>query len=84
MAVHGSLTEFNTSEDNWEEYIERLEQYFVANDIKDTDLVKRKRAVLLSSVGQRTYALIKTLLAPLKPTDKSYDELVKLVKDHLK
>ena len=50
MAVHGSLTEFNTSEDNWEEHIEKLEQYFVANDIVDTETMKRKRAVLLSSV----------------------------------
>ena len=45
--------------------------------------VKKKRAFLLSVVGGRTYGLIKTLLAPAKPVDKTFKERTDLVKNHL-
>ena len=40
------------------------------------------RAILLSSVGSQTYSLIRNLLSPAKPGDKSYDDLVNLLKEH--
>lgn len=82
MAVFGTIGEFMEGED-WDEYTERLEQYFIANGIEDTDTVKKQRAVLISVVGARTYGLMKTLLAPQKPTDKTYKELVTLIKNHV-
>ena len=33
MATQGSLGEFSSSTENWTNYIKRLEQYFMANDI---------------------------------------------------
>ena len=57
-----------------------MQQYFVANDIKDDG---KKRAVLLSVCGTASYQLIRSLVAPSKPTDKSVDEIMKLVKDYL-
>ena len=36
----------------------------------------------LSVCGPSTYQLIRNLLAPTKPNTKSFDELVKVVKDH--
>ena len=33
--VHGSLAAFDSTIEEWSEYIERLELYFTANDIMD-------------------------------------------------
>ena len=33
-------------------------------------------------MGAATYQLIKNLVSPVKPTEKSFEELMKLVKDH--
>ena len=55
------------------EYTERLEQYFVANEVVDAS---KKRAILFSVCGAATHKLIRSLVAPQKPTDKYYDELV--------
>lgn len=74
----GILHEFGEGE-NWTEFTERLDQYFLANDINDTT---KKRAVLLTVCGGKTYGLMKNLLSPEKPTDKSYEDLVKLIKEH--
>lgn len=82
MAVkHGSVAEFDGAHDDWDSYTERLEQYFVANDNTDAG---KKRAILLSSCGSGTYEIIKSLVAPEKPTEHSYAQLVKLVKTHFK
>ena len=55
MAVHGSIGEFSVGSETWVSYIERLQQCFVANNIKGDD---RQRAVLLSVCGASTYQLI--------------------------
>ena len=74
--------EFQDGED-WEDYVEQFDQYCLANDIEDTVERQRKRAAFLSVVGKKTYKLYKTLLAPLKPTDKSYPELCELMHSHV-
>ena len=79
MAKHGSTGEFDRSQEDWVSYCERLEQYFVANDVKNTD---KQKAILLSVCGALTYQLIWKLVAPNKPTDKTFAEIVELVKDH--
>ena len=79
MATHGNIEAFDRSMDDWTAYCERLEQYFAANDVADAD---KKHAILLSYCGAPTYRLIRTLLAPVKPTTKSFAELTKLVADH--
>ena len=61
-------------------YTERLVQYFVANSISEEG--NTRRAILLSSCGAPTYQLIRNLVAPGKPTDKSFSEIVVLVRDH--
>ena len=33
MSLVGSIERFNLNEDNWFEYVERMEQYFIANGI---------------------------------------------------
>ncbi|KAL5486601.1 hypothetical protein EMCRGX_G019103 [Ephydatia muelleri] len=61
-------------------YCERVEQYFIANGISNAD---RKRAILLSVCGPATFKLIRSLIAPDKPSDKSFEQIVKAVSDHL-
>ena len=79
MAKHGFTGEFDRSQEDWVSYCEQLEQYFVANDVKNAD---KQRAILLSVFGVSTYRLIRNLVAPNKPTDKTFAEIVKLVKHH--
>ena len=79
MATHGNVGEFNRGVEDWQAYCERLEQYFLANDVKD---VAKKRAILLSVCGAATYQLIRNLVAPDKPTSKTFSAIVKLVKEH--
>ena len=78
MAIHGTIGEFIPKSEDWTSYTERLQQYFIANDVDGN----KKRAILLSVCSAATYKLIRSLLHPQKPTDKSYDEIVKSVKDH--
>uniref|UniRef100_UPI00398E6E66 uncharacterized protein n=1 Tax=Pristiophorus japonicus TaxID=55135 RepID=UPI00398E6E66 len=78
----GILEKFSEGED-WEAYVERLDQYFVANELDGEGSVAKRRAVLLMVCGAPTYSLIKNLLAPVKRTDKSYEELCTLVREHL-
>ena len=76
----GSTLPFNSQEQSWEEYCEVQHNFFDANKIEEPE---RKRAILLSSVGSQTYSLIRNLLSPAKPGDKSYDDLVNLLKGTL-
>ena len=82
MARGTRFAEFQTGED-WSDYVDRFDQHCIANDIVDTDAKPQKRALFLSCVGPTTYKLIKTLLAPDKATDKKYEDLCKLVEDHV-
>ena len=79
MALIEKIEEYD-EKDSWVEYTERLEQYFVANEITDNG---KKQVVLLSVCGTKTYKLIRNLVNPRKPTNKSFSELVNLVKNHL-
>ncbi len=79
MPTIGSLREFNDKEEEWESYIERLEQYFIANNVE----ADKKVAVLISTVGANTYALMKDILAPTKPHTKTFAELTSVLKSHL-
>ena len=75
---HGSIGEFDSSVEDWTSYTERLQQYFAANDVADG----KQRAVLLSVCGCQTYQLVKNLLAPERPADKTFQEIVLLMKNH--
>lgn len=80
MALYSRIGEFDSAHEDWLSYTERLEQFFTANDIDDAT---KQRATLLSVCGASTYQLIRNLLAPAKPSSKSFKELVELVQKHL-
>ena len=81
MAVnHRIIGEFNPDHEDWVSYTERLTQYFIANGIEAEG--DKRRAILLSSCGAPTYQLIRNLVAPGNPTDKTFSQIVTLVPDH--
>ena len=73
MAKHGSLGEFDQRTGDWKSYIERAQQYFAANDVTDAE---KQRAILLSSVGDKTYRTIKDVLSPDAPATVALDSLI--------
>ncbi len=81
MATHGSIGEFNATIEDWISYTERLEHYFTANGIA-AGHGETRRAILLSVCGPSTYQLIRNLVSPAKTSEKTYAQLVQLVKEH--
>ncbi|XP_043916150.1 LOW QUALITY PROTEIN: uncharacterized protein K02A2.6-like [Protopterus annectens] len=79
VSMLGSLVAYDCQTQTWEEFCEVLEHFFEANQITDAG---RKRAILLSSVGSKTYSLMRNLLSPDKPGDKSFTELTSLLQSH--
>ena len=59
-------------------YLEQVELFFTANSIADD----KKVAMLLSVGGGKTYSLLRDLLAPEKPQDKSLPVLFQKLKEH--
>ena len=51
----GQVEAFQSGIDDWEQYTERLEQYFVANKVVDE---AQQLAVFITVVGSKTYALL--------------------------
>ena len=80
VATLGQVEPFDLESDDWVLYTERLEQFFVANAKVDN----KKVAVLLTVIGAKAYSLLRNLLAPTKPADTAYADLVKVMKDHFK
>ena len=73
-SIIGSVSPFNETEDTWQAYAERLEHFFLANEI---DSEGKKRAVLLSSMGVKPYKLLSNLVAPRKAGECSYTDVLK-------
>jgi hypothetical protein len=79
MASIGRIEPYEEGVEDWPTYIERLESYMDANDIDDGKRV----ATLISVIGPKTYGLLKSLLAPAKPNTKSYQDLTRILSEHL-
>ena len=58
-----------------------MEYFFEANNI---DSAEKRRAVFLLVIGSATYKILRNLLSPVKPGDKSFDQLVDALTKHFK
>ena len=76
----GRLDELQIGTEDIDCYIERMEQYFIVNDIPDS----KKVAAFLSAMGAKAYELVRNLVAPEAPKDKRFNDLVKTLRAHLK
>ena len=81
-ARHGKLGEFQQGIDQVEDYQERFVLYCAATKLAGDDAAETRKAVLLMCICSPTYALLKNLVRPAKPQEKSIDELFQLLKDH--
>lgn len=79
MNTIGNIEQFNVKSDKWNIWIERLEQFFIVNDIKD----EKKVPALLTLAGTDAYTLFKDLCMPDLPANKTYTKLVQLMENHL-
>ena len=67
----GSLSAFDPDQESISSYMERVQIFFTANSVEEDKQVP----VFLSVVGANTYTLLRTLLAPAKPSTKSLADL---------
>ena len=50
-------------------YLDRLDFYLEANNVS---VLEKKRAILLSVVGPQQFRMLKDLVSPSKPAEKSF------------
>ena len=80
MAGHiGKIGEFDPGLEEWSSYLERLNHYFAANGVAND----KKRDTFLCCIGRETFSLLRALVAPEKPGDKTYQELCDALTAHL-
>ena len=79
MATFGQVGAFKEGQEEWKQYVERLEQYLIANGVENAD---KKRAIFLSTIGPQAYKLLSSLVAPAAPGEKAYEDLVQAMTDH--
>ena len=77
MALFGSIGEFTESQESWSQYVQRLEQFFAANDIPD----EKKASVFLATVGPAAFHILSNLVAPNKPGEESYARLIETMSE---
>ena len=74
----GQMQEFNPANETVTAYLERFQLFVTANGIEEAKLVP----TLLTVVGSTHYSLIRGLVSPSLPKDKSFEELVEILKKH--
>ena len=77
--LFGNVQEYDSEKEEWSQYAERLEHFFLANGVVNAE---HKRAILLSVMVPACYRLLRSLVAPEKPLEKTYKELVDALKQH--
>ena len=73
MVSVGELEPFEGGPQEWTSYVERFEQFLVANDITEE---KKVVATFLTAVSAKTYELLKDIIAPAKPSELKFEEAV--------
>ncbi|XP_068704212.1 uncharacterized protein [Montipora foliosa] len=81
MAGRPPFDQFNSEDEEIDSYLERLQEYVIAYDIKDgTEHAAKRRAILLTSIG----SVLKDLSFPHAPNTKTFEQLAALLRDHYK
>ncbi|XP_064653028.1 uncharacterized protein K02A2.6-like [Lineus longissimus] len=76
-ALIGSVGPYNETED-FETYLERVNLFFDANAVAN----EKKVAALLTLIGPKPYAVLRSLVAPDNPKDKTFAQNVNSLKAH--
>ena len=78
----GKIDDFNSDLEEWPQYVERLGHFFEANGITGADNATKRCSTFLSVIGPGPYKLLRSLLTPDKPSDKTFEELTALLSKH--
>lgn len=77
-ATIGHIDAFDENVEQWTTSIKRFGHFVRANDISD----EKQVAVFLSVMGSMTYSLLRSLIAPEKPGNKTFDGIVEVLQTH--
>ena len=76
--TYGQISAFQPEEESIQAYLERIDLYFLANDIE----ADKQVPVFLSVLGGKNYTLLRNLLAPARLSDQTLDNLKATLKQH--
>ncbi|XP_074029274.1 uncharacterized protein [Leptinotarsa decemlineata] len=75
----GTINTFDPNNSDFTVFSERLSQFFIANKVNDKG---QKKAILLNSLSEQCYVLLRNLCVPDLPNSKNYDDLLILLENH--
>ena len=78
-AQYSQLSEYHLDTEGIASYLKRVEVFIVANGVAE----EKQVAFFLSIVGAHTFALIRDLVSPAKPSMKMFEELCDVLRAHL-
>lgn len=78
MSLIGNIEPFNPDQADITTYIERIEQLFICNDVSE----KKKVSLFLTLLGGEAYNVLKDLLSPQLPSQKTYTTLKETLINH--
>ena len=73
--TYGHIDEYQPELESFRAYSERIQLFFLANKIPES----RRVAVLLSIMGTKNFSLLRDLIAPEKPSDKTVIEILSVL-----
>ena len=77
-AIAGHLELFDPEVESIVVYLERVELYFAANEIK-TD---KRVPVFLNLIGRENYSLLRSILLPQKPVEQPLKKLMDILREY--
>ena len=78
MAKYDKLTEFRPDVEQFSAYCERVELFFVVNEVPG----EKQVSFFLNCIGAATYSLLRNLVVPDNPKDKTLAALMCKFKAH--
>ena len=92
IGLFGRVGEFSPERETFRSYVERMEMFFMANNIMEETgedkeeanlaVANRKRAIFLTEIGPDAFSTLSNLLAPEKPKDTPFSDVVKALEKH--
>ena len=67
--------------DDWEEFVERIEFYWEANEVEED---KKKRAISLTKIDADTYSIVRKICAPKDPKDVPIKDIMEKMEKYMK
>ncbi len=76
------IEQYDPEVEEWPQYVERLEHFFKANGIVGEANADKRRSTFLTVVGPAPYKLLRSLLAPTRPDEKTFEQLAATLASH--